>query len=155
MAAGQIPQPEWFDMGDELDRIATEGTRSLSALTLNYAMIYLEPFVFIAGLVREDENWSWPSDPSTAWNPFGEYLLQFVERVYLIHSLFADQSHRRSMISIHQNQARTPCSPLKLWTGHKWYALRSSPDNQVLILARGCYSCCLELRSVRQSLTRR
>ena len=60
MMTGQIPQPEWFDLADDLDRIAREGACSI---------FYPPPRPYdnvlsIAGLNYNNENWSWPTESS-------------------------------------------------------------------------------------------
>jgi hypothetical protein len=78
---GQIPQPEWFDLDDELNRIAMEGACSPTLYSHPRLSDYLLPIV---GLIQNNENWSWPSEPSnpSRSHPLGKYPPLPVERIY-------------------------------------------------------------------------
>jgi hypothetical protein len=86
---GQIPQPEWFDLDDELNRIAMEGACSP---TLYFHSRLSDHLLLIAGLIHNNENWSWPSGPSnpSRSHSLGKYLPLFVERIHSLSPFFTN-----------------------------------------------------------------
>ena len=74
MMTGQAPQPEFFDMSDELDRIAREGTRS--PICCSHSRLRSD-LLYAAGLIYNDGGWLWPTEPSSTSgsDPFSEYSL--------------------------------------------------------------------------------